>query len=63
MCARLKINRSIVGEIEKVYVGSSDYPTNEIYMSSGVMLYDENTCTIWTADENKKTLRKGGLVK
>ena len=63
MCARLKINRSIVGEIEKVYVGSSDYPTNEIYMSSGVMLYDENTCTIWTADENKKTLRKAGLVK
>jgi hypothetical protein len=62
MCNRLGINREDVGEIEKVHVGSSDYPTNEIFMSTGIMLFDKQTCTLWTAKENESRLRSFGLL-
>jgi len=57
ICSRLKINRVILGKIIEVHVGSSDCPFNEMIMSSGITLYDENTCQIWTGKENNKAIK------
>ena len=45
-------------KIEKIYVGDSSNPYNEIYLEDGTMLYDEFNSPIWAIEENDKVLVK-----
>jgi hypothetical protein len=62
MCDRLNLDRYELGIIKEARVGYSEYPTNEIWFESGMMIFDERTCQLWTAKSNENKLREYGYL-